>query len=182
MNPVVVLRSPGLRAVGAAAVALGVVLMAGLLLALPEIGPLVRWGAPACLLALFGVAVFWHPYVEVSDGGVVLVNPARTVILPWPAVEAVDGRLGLQLTTPWGTYAGWAVTAPSGRQRLRAGESEAAELVRSRLEELHAAGHLDHARLEFTQAPVRWHRRTLALAGFLLVLSVAAPLATALTT
>lgn len=162
-----------MRAVGAATAGLGVVLLGGLLVSLAEVATLLRWSGPAGLLVLVGLAVFWRPYVEVSDGGVTLANPARTIRLPWPAIEAVHGRLGLVLDTSWGTYAGWAATAPSGRRRLRGEESDIAGLVRERLQELRAAGHLDHARVEFDAAPIVWQRRTLALAGFLVVLSLA---------
>lgn len=170
-----------MRGVGVATAALGVVLMASLLLVLPDAAPLLRWSGPVGLLVLAGVAGFWRPSVEVADGGVTLRNPLRTVLVPWPAIEAVDGRLGLQLDTAWGRYSGWAATAPSGRQRLRGGESAVAGLVRERLDALRAAGHLDHAQVEFEAAPLRWHRGTLVVAALLVVVSGAGPVLAGLT-
>jgi hypothetical protein len=51
---------------------------------------LLRYGAPLALFGVFGWAAFWQPYVEVSEGGVVVANTLRTVEVPWPAVDEVD--------------------------------------------------------------------------------------------
>ena len=47
-------------------------------------------------------ALFWRPHVVVEDSGVRLVNPFRTVVLPWPSIHAVDTKLALTLMTAYG--------------------------------------------------------------------------------
>ena len=114
-----------------------------------------QFGAPSALFSLLGWAAFWDPHVTVSDGGVTVANTLRTVQVPWPAVDAVEGRYGLRLATPFGTVHAWAAGAPSGRQRARDRTSEAATLVEQRLG--------DAARARATWATVvssatRWRR------------------------
>ncbi len=137
---------------------------------------LLRYGAPVALLGLLGWGAFWNPYVEVSDGGVTLANTLRTVVVPWPAVEGVDGRYGLRLQTAYGPVTAWAAQAPAGRQRARGQRSEAAALVEERLESLRAAGYLEDRRLERPQPAITWHRGVVAAIAALGVASVALPL------
>lgn len=136
-------------------------------------------------------AVMWRPRVEVSDGGVRIVNVIRTIDVPWPAIEGVETRWALTVRTAYGSFTAWA--APSagrgparrsaraevrilGRPLGRAEPTvvspgaalEAATLVRSHWETLRAAGHLDNPRLEHDSVPVRWHLETIA-AGVALV-------------
>ena len=150
----VVIRSrPSLILAGAmvAASAVGVVLAAS-----AGVAALRTFGAPLALFALLGWAAFWRPHVEVSDGGVRVVNTFRTMEVPWPAILEVDGRYGLRLRTAFGTVTSWAAPAPSGRTRARSGSSQAAEVVGGRLEELRAAGHLDHPALERDSLQTTW--------------------------
>jgi hypothetical protein len=138
-------------------------------------------------------ATFWRPRVEVSDGGVRLVNVTRTVDVPWPAITGIETRWALTLLTQYGRFTAWAAPAPGrgpvrratrvdpnllGRTVGTAAEApatitvgpadQAAEIVRDRWEQLRAAGHLDNPMLEHERAPVRWHVGTLA-AGIALV-------------
>jgi hypothetical protein len=143
-------------------------------------------------------ATFWRPRVEVSDGGVRLVNVTRTVDVPWPAITGIETRWALTLLTRYGKFTAWAAPAP-GRGPVRratrvdpnllgravgAGANapaavtvgpadEAAEIVRDRWEQLRAAGHLDNPVLEHERAPVRWHVGTLAAGIALVALGVA---------
>jgi hypothetical protein len=156
--------------------------------------------ATAPWLALFVLAVwaaFWRPCVEVSDGGVRLVNVSRTIDLPWPAVQSVTTRWALTLGTEYGTFTSWAAPAPSARSTVltvrsfekhatpkgategpRASEllttdsGAAAELVKRRWERLVESGHLADARLERDRPVVRWHAGTLGLAAALVALGV----------
>ena len=139
-------------------------------------GAALEFGAPLVLIGLLGWAAFWRPYVEVSDGGVLVVNTLRTVHVPWPAIEAVEGRYGLRLHTAYGAVTAWAAGAPTGRQRARGADSEAARAVTERLEALRAAGHLDDRRLERPDLRTTWHRELIAAIAALLVASVALPL------
>jgi hypothetical protein len=162
----VVLRTSTMRVVGAGTMAVVVVALA---VSVPHPGTLGRWAAPLLLVGLLGWAGFWRPCVEVSDGGVRMVNVLRTVEIPWPAIEDVDGRFGLQLRTAYGSFNAWGAGAPSGRQRARAHDSEASALVRERWEALKAEGWLDDPRLERPHELVGWHAPVIA-AGMLLAL------------
>lgn len=136
--------------VGAAVLALGSAAADG-------IDALLLYAAPAVLFGLLGWAVFWEPYVEVSDGGVTLANTLRTVEVPWPAINGVDGRYGLRLDTAYGPLTGWAAPSPTGRRRARGEPGIAAQAVTDRLESLQAAGHLEGRRLEHDAPRTTWH-------------------------
>ncbi|GAB3989995.1 PH domain-containing protein [Nocardioides marmoraquaticus] len=175
MGPTVVVRSSASRALGAVMVAIaGLVLLA---VATDGADAVVTWGPLVVLFGVLGWAAFWQPYVEVSDGGVRVVNTLRTVLVPWPAVDEVEGRYGLTLRTAWGTVQAWGAQAPSGRGRAGGREGEAAQVVRERWERLRDAGHLDGGRLEQQRLPVTWHRGTVAA---LVVLPLLAALTLAL--
>jgi hypothetical protein len=144
-------------------------------------------------------AAFWRPRVEVSDGGVRIVNVTRTIDVPWPAIRNVETKWALKLVTAYGGFTAWA--APSGGRgparrasriennllrRARVTENlapptsldgaagDAAEIVRAHWAKLREAGHLDHPVLERERAPVRWHVETLAVGALLIVLGVIA--------
>lgn len=132
-----------------------------------------KYAAPVALVGLLAWLAFWRPQVEVSDGGVEIRNVWRTVHVPWPALEEIDGRLGLRLVTAYGSYQAWAVPAPRRTRRGREPEpSEAAMLVLRRWDELRAAGHLDDPRLERPRARVDLHTAAVAVSGALLLLSL----------
>lgn len=137
---------------------------------------LVEYGAAMALFALLGWAAFWRPHVVVSDGGVRIVNTLRTVDVPWPAVEGVEGRYGLRLRTSYGPVTAWGAGAPSGRSRAREVHSDAAREVEERLAELSAAGYLDAPRLERTALPTRWHGALIAVLVLLASAAVVLPL------
>lgn len=161
-------RTRSARTLGAAMVvlAVGAVVSAGT----TGVATLLVSFPPAALFALVGWAAFWRPYVEISDGAVVVVNTLRTVTVAWPSIEAVDGRYGLRLRTAHGPVTAWSAGAPAGRQRARREDSPAARLVTDRLEALRAAGHLEGARLERSTLDVRWH---VGVASGLVALGVA---------
>jgi Bacterial PH domain len=153
-----------------------------------QFGPWLALTAGACW------ATFWRPCVEVSDGGVRLVNVTRTIDVPWPAITGVETRWALTLLTAYGKFTAWAAPAPGrgpmrkatrvdanligravGAQRAAApleispgAAKEAAEIVRDHWERLRAAGHLDNPMLEHERVPVRWHVGTMAV-GIVLV-------------
>lgn len=173
MGPTVVVRSPGSRALGAVMVAVAALVLVAV--ATDGADAVVTWGPLVVLFGVVGWAAFWQPYVEVSDGGVRVVNTLRTVDVPWPAVEDVEGRYGLSLRTTWGVAQAWGAQAPTGRGRATGREGEAATVVRERWERLRAQGHLDDARPEQDALPVTWHRGTIGVLAALLVLAVLAP-------
>lgn len=170
MSDTVRLQSTAMRAVGAATVATAALVAAGLAIG-AEWGTLLAYAGPLGLVGLVGVAACWLPYVDVSHAGVEVRNVLRTVHVSWPAIEEIDGRYGLRLRTAYGTVNAWGATAPSGRQRLRGGDSVAAATVRQWRDRLRAQGHLDDPRLESERLPVRWHGRLLAVGGALVALT-----------
>jgi hypothetical protein len=141
--------------------------------------------------------VFWNPRVVVDDGGVHLVNLLRTIDVPWPAIQNVDTKWALTLTTAYGTFTAWAAPAPGGLSTARrisrtdrdaipasakdeygavrpgdlpdSPSGSAATVVRRRWEELRDAGWLDDPQLEHEAVPVRWHWLTIAIGAALLV-------------
>jgi PH (Pleckstrin Homology) domain-containing protein len=160
-------------------------------------GDLLRFGPWLALVAGACWTMFWRPRVEVSDGGVRLVNVTRTIDVPWPAITALEIRWALTLHTDYGRFTAWAAPA-SGRGPVRkaarvefalpsraasrrpdpvatnvAGAAgDAAELVIDRWEQLRAAGHLDNPVLEHAHVPVRWHVGTIAAGAALVALGL----------
>jgi hypothetical protein len=173
MGPTVRLRPRGSRALGASMVAVSA---AGLLsLVLGGLDDVLQLGAPVVLFGVLGWACFWEPYVEVADGGVTVANTLRTVRVPWPAVEDVEGRYGLRLVTAYGPVTAWAAGAPRGRQRARQQHSAASAAVTQRLEVLRSAGYLDDRRLEGAALTTTWHRPLLVTVGVLGLAAVLLP-------
>ncbi|NNG37329.1 PH domain-containing protein [Nakamurella aerolata] len=150
------------------------------------------------LLLISGAAwaVFWRPEVKVDDGGVRLVNVLRTVDLPWPSIVRVDTKWALALVTRYGKFTAWAAPTSSrvsGREistrdldampestfeagkSIRPGDSPhapsgaVAMVIRRHWEALQRAGYLDQPQLEFARPPVRWHLRTFAVGGALVL-------------
>ena len=136
---------------------------------------LLLFAAPVTLFGLLGWATFWQPCVRVSDGGVTIANTLRTVEVPWPAIEAVDGRYGLRLRTAFGTFSSWAAPAPSGRRRAVVPSSSASRSVEDRLDSLRSAGHLDDTRFERPTPRSHWHVPVLVGIAVLVVASVMLP-------
>src|SRR5918911_2870976 len=64
----------------------------------------------AAALTALVVEVFVRPRVETVDTGVVLVNPYRTAVVPWAALQRVDAELSLELVTPGRRFTSWAAT------------------------------------------------------------------------
>ena len=174
MGTTVLLRSRSARALAVAMMAVAAV---GLVSALIDgVDVVLDYGAPLLIIGLLGWAAFWMPYVEISDGEVVARNTLRTVHVPWPAIESVEGRYGLRLVTAYGSVTAWAASAPGGRQRARVEQSQSAGLVEARLAELRAAGYLDDRRLEGPRLRTTWHREIIAALATLAVATVVLPL------
>ncbi|WP_456823242.1 PH domain-containing protein [Cellulomonas sp. P5_E12] len=95
-------------------------------------------GATAVLRALplaFGLGllawlVFWRPRVDVAHEGVTLVNPLRTVRVPWAALIHVETQYSLTLVTPTGRYRAWAAPGPGRHQVVTAGNEELSGMSR----------------------------------------------------
>ena len=154
-HPTVVLHATSSRALGG--VMMGIAAFATVATAFDDADSLLRYGGAFALFGLLGWAAFWQPHISVSDGGVIVVNTLRTIEVPWPAIEEVEGRYGLKLLTAYGPVSAWGAGAPTGRSRARAQQSEASALVGERLSALRAAGYLDDPRLERPRLVRTWH-------------------------
>ena len=174
MGPTVTIKGRASQVLGVAMMTAAVIGLVSL--ARGGLDPLLALAAPLLLFGVLGWAAFWRPHVEVSDGGVRVVNTLRTVMVPWPSVESVDGRYGLVIATAYGPVTAWGAAAPGGRQRVRSEQSPAAVAVSDRLESLRAAGHLDDARLERPDLLRTWHWPVILIAGLLVVATVLLPL------
>ena len=85
----------------------------------------------AAVVSALVVEVFLRPRVETGDEGVVLVNPYRTAVVPWAALERVDAELSLQLVTPTRRFTSWAATGSrNARPRRRRWTDDDPDLAR----------------------------------------------------
>ncbi|QGH68764.1 PH domain-containing protein [Pseudactinotalea sp. HY158] len=81
-------------------------------------GDLWRSGPWIALAVALVWLLFALPRVEVSGGGVLLVNVARTVWVPWPAFSSADARWALRVRTDDDReFSSWALPAGSGSLR-----------------------------------------------------------------
>src|SRR5918912_1547025 len=88
------------------------------------------WAAAITALV---IEVFVRPRVETIDDGVVLVNPYRTAVVPWGALERVDAELSLELVTPGKRFRGGAAGGPRNpRPRRRRWTDDDPDLARER--------------------------------------------------
>jgi len=102
-------RSSALRGIGGAGAVLAVFFVAD------ELGrhhwllaaAAALWGGLAAALI---VEVFLRPAVATTGEGIVLVNPFRTVVVPWSQVRGVETELALQILTDAGRHTSWAAT------------------------------------------------------------------------
>lgn len=135
---------------------------------------LLRTATVAAFVTALAWAVYWRPEVEVSDGGIRVVNPFRTIHVPWPALGTVTDRWSLTLTTTDGRHVS-AFAAPAGGavERGRGVASDALALVTERREALRAAGFLDEVRVEGAPVTVRLSSGPVLAVGGALVLLLA---------
>src|SRR3954468_22850381 len=75
------------------------------------------WGV---VLTELVVEVFLRPRVTTTREGVVLVNPFRTVAVPWEEVRGVETELALQIVVDGGRHSSFAATGKrAGSQNVR---------------------------------------------------------------
>jgi hypothetical protein len=174
MGPTVLLRARSTQALGAAMMVLCAAGLVSVMLSGTQ--AVLQLAAPLALFGVLGWGAFWRPRVVVSDGGVTVVNTLRSVEVPWPAVQSVDGRYGLRLLTAYGRVTAWAAAAPTGGERARGLQSPAAAAVSERLEALRSAGYLDDAKLERPTPRTAWHTGLIAAMAGLALATVVLPL------
>lgn len=130
--------------------------------------------------------VFGYPRVEISDGGITLVNVTLTVHIPWPCFTGADTRWNLRVDTTSGSYTSWALPAGSGTARRLPGRKQeatmterqlsgntaeaAAVVIGERLAALKEAGHLDPSTLGSVGVETTVNRTALISAALIGVL------------
>lgn len=122
MRPTVTIRPTFSRWLAAVLIACcaGVVVLTA---ATGHLADAVTLAPPMGLVSVLAWAMLWRPLVEVADGGVTVVNPLRTVHVPWPALVGVDTRWSLTLHTTGGAkVSAFAAPAPTA-----VGEGSAAQ-------------------------------------------------------
>lgn len=156
MRPTETIRPRSSRLIAGAVVACCVVAVVAVVAAGSGLVPVVRTLAASGLLTALMWAVYWRPEVEVSDGEVRIVNPWRTVHVPWPALDEVDHRWTLSVRTVDGrTVSAFAAPARGMSERGPGVASLAARAITDRREALRLAGYLDDVRLEGAPVTVR---------------------------
>lgn len=96
-----------------------------------------RGQGPAAWLSLIVLAALclsvyafaWRPAVLVDDEAVTLVNPARSIRIPWDAVTYVGGTWSLQVRTRAADYRAWA-SGPRPRRTSPGSDADAGRLSR----------------------------------------------------
>ena len=77
-------------------------------------GSLLRPGWVFGCMGIGAWLVFWRPYVQLSDGEIVMVNLLRSHRIPWVRVTEIDSRWAFTVRTSEGAYSAWAVPGSSG--------------------------------------------------------------------
>lgn len=110
-------------------------------------GDALRFGLGAVSVTYAIWLAYWAPRIEVSDGGIDVVNVTRSFHVPWPAFRAAHVRWSLEVETTTRTITAWAAPRSSAT-RLRAGRPSrsgaeaASEAIAARHEALAEAGYL----------------------------------------
>jgi hypothetical protein len=158
---------------------------------------------PLACAALLAWEALWIPAVDVSDRGVIVTNPFRSISIPWTALVHVDTKYALTLYTPGHKYAAWAAPAPGRTAAYRLDRSEksaertsvpliagsarpgdllgsesgqAAYLVRTRWSRLRAENRIPVGMAEQAAVEISWHPAVSAAVVALVAASVVAVL------
>jgi len=174
MGPTESLRPRSSRAIAVALGASGVLAVVAVVASRADVLTVVRTASVAVLVGALAWAVYWRPEVEVSDGGIRVIDPWRTVHVPWPALDTVSDRWSLTLTTTEGhRVSAFAAPARGAADRGLGVAARAAALVTERRAALREAGYLDDVRPEGAPVTVRTAVRPVLVCGGALVLAVA---------
>ncbi|MEO7126336.1 MAG: hypothetical protein ABI382_04640 [Nakamurella sp.] len=175
---------------------IGVICATGLVITVIHDGWAAAWTFGPWLALLAGAvwAMYWHPFVEVREDGVRVVNIVRAIDIPWHCLTEVEVVWSLTFTTSAGRFAAWAAPAPSAIKSIREARRQPG-LLRRRSDRtvadpdpersgLHSLQALtreiqrawDGARSEGSSATatvsVNWHGYIMLVGGALLALTV----------
>lgn len=147
--------------------------------------------------------VFWRPRVQVTPDAVVVVNPFRTVRVPFAALVDVSTQFALTLVTPHLSIRAWAAPGPGRHKALMSGpdavenlpanaydarkavrigdlrgsaSGTAGELVRERWQRLVETEALELGVADTTPVDTHWDRTAQAVLAACVVLGVVAQL------
>jgi hypothetical protein len=158
---------------------------------------MLRYGGIVLLAALLVWILFWAPYVTIAPSGVTVRNLIRIHEVSWPAIQLIDTKYALNLTTSAGKIVAWAAPAPGRLGTLRTAPAELRDLpessygpghsirpgdiprsdsghaalwVRRYWEQLRNAGYLDSATIEGRGVVTHWlTREILGIVGLAVV-------------
>ena len=126
----------------------------------------------------------WRPLLTITDDGVEVTNPFRSIHIPWNALVNVDTKFALTLFTPGRKFEVWVapspgrsfgyrsaavadrevrLSSPHSSSTVRPGDlvtsesGAAASLVRSRWELLQTSGLIEAGIAHKVAVTVRWH-------------------------
>jgi len=149
---------------------------------------------PLAFVNLLAWEGLWRPLMTISDDGVEVMNPLRSIQIPWNALVNVDTKFALTLFTPGRKFEVWVApspgrsfgyrsaavadreirrTSPHSSSTVRPGDlvtsesGAAASLVRSRWELLQTSGLVEAGIADEVPVTVLWNW---PMAGALLVL------------
>ena len=104
--------------------------LAGFVAVLGLVALVTGWGqgvlhhvAAVCLAAgsaVLGYALYWRPRLETSEAGVRIINPLRTVDIPWARIVDVRTRFAVTVVTESGSHSCFALPAAGAGAALRA--------------------------------------------------------------
>ena len=143
----------------------------------------------------------WRPSLTITDDGIGVRNPFRSIQIPWNALVNVDTKFALTLFTPGRKFEVWVApspgrsfgyrsaavadreirrTSPHSSSTVRPGDlvtsesGAAASLVRSRWELLQTSGLVEAGIAHEVAVTVRWHWPVIAAVVVLLAVSIPA--------
>jgi hypothetical protein len=85
----------------------------------------------AVMIIATALLLFWFPRVEVSDGGVKIVNVFREHMIGWGAIRIIDTRWALAITTDKGKITAWGAPAPGRHSSIFASRDQGQHLPES---------------------------------------------------
>jgi hypothetical protein len=187
---------PKFTRVVAVLVIIGVLVLLADVLRVGGLSAAARDVGPLGLLAWAAWVALWRPALHVGEENVTVVNPLRTITVPWAAVRTIDTRYALTLTTAGGRWTSYAAPAPGRSSARKLARSERAALDREVLDDDGAIrlgdlpesdsgrahklvrGYWQQHRFEDSSAreQVRWSASALAVGAVLLAATVASAL------